>query len=253
MKNDCCAVILAAGEGKRMKSNLPKVMSNVNGRPMISWVIDWVLKFGVKDICVVAGYKKEFLKDYLDKEYPEVKICYQNERKGTGHAVMMAKDFLNKHISDNVIILPGDAPFIDSSTILEAFNMHVEEKNSATVISAVVDNPFGYGRIVRDNITNSMLKIVEEKDTTELEKQIKEINSAAFWFRVSHLLEVLGKINNNNAQGEYYLPDAIQLLIDESHKVNACVSENKHTVLGANDKEQLKILDEIAKNYYSEV
>lgn len=248
--SSCCAVILAAGEGKRMKSSLPKVMSQVGGKPMISWVIGWANKCGINDICVVAGYKKEMLEEYLNKEFPEVKVCYQEERKGTGHAVMMAKDFLEQHSESDVLILPGDAPFIDSKTISDAFSLHISEKNSATVISAKVYNPYGYGRIVRDDATKSVAKIVEEKDANEAEREIKEINSAAFWFKSKRLLNVLDDIKNNNAQGEYYLPDAIKLLIANKERVDASVSSNEHTVLGANDKEQLKVLDQIAKEYY---
>ena len=131
-----CAIILAGGEGKRMKSNLPKPMSEVLGKPMLRWVIDSVKSAGVDDICVVKGYKKECIDEFVSSLPFEVETVYQAERLGTGHAVMMAKDFLEKH-SGNVVILNGDAPFMDAKTISDALALHTEKGSVATVISAL--------------------------------------------------------------------------------------------------------------------
>ena len=225
-----CAIILAGGEGKRMKSNLPKPMSEVLGKPMLRWVIDSVKSAGVDDICVVKGYKKECIDEFVSSLPFEVETVYQAERLGTGHAVMMAKDFLEKH-SGNVVILSGDT----------------EKGSVATVISAKVSDPTGYGRIVRDE-NNNFLKIVEQKDCNEEEKKINEINSGGFWFNCEKLLSVLGEIKSDNNAKEYYLPDALKLLLDKNEVVSAFVSSNPDTVLGANDPEQLKELNEIAKS-----
>lgn len=241
-----CAIILAGGEGKRMKSNLPKPMSEVLGKPMLRWVIDSVKSAGVDDICVVKGYKKECIDEFVSSLPFEVETVYQAERLGTGHAVMMAKDFLEKH-SGNVVILNGDAPFMDAKTISDALALHTEKGSVATVISAKVSDPTGYGRIVRDENDN-FLKIVEQKDCNEEEKKINEINSGGFWFNCEKLLSVLGEIKSDNKAKEYYLPDALKLLLDKNEVVSAFISDNPDTVLGANDPEQLKELNEIAKS-----
>ena len=157
MKN--CAVILAGGEGKRMKSDKPKTLSEVLGRPMLCWVMSALRKAGIDDICVVKGFKKECVEEYLSTLDFSVESVFQAERLGTGHAVMMAKDFLKKH-SGNVVILNGDAPFMDSKTIEDSLKAHIENDCAATVISAKVDDPTGYGRIVRDENGNLLGDLV---------------------------------------------------------------------------------------------
>lgn len=245
MNNRCC-IILAAGEGKRMKSDSPKVLSKVLFKPMIKWVIDAAVFSDIKDICVVAGYKHEKVEDYIKCMDIKCESVIQHQRKGTAHAVMTAKDFLDKHKGENVLILGGDAPFIDSDTINMAYKQHIEEKNSVTVISANLNDPFGYGRIVRDD-NLKLSSIVEQKDADESVRNIKEVNSGAYWFNIDALLSVLSDVRNNNAQQEYYLPDTIKLLLNKGHNVNACVSNNFKIVLGANDCNQLNDLNKIAR------
>ena len=240
-----CAVILAGGEGKRMKSDKPKTLSPVLGKPMLWWVISALRKSGVDDICVVKGYKKECVEEYLSTLDFEVESVFQAERLGTGHAVMMAKDFLKKH-SGNVIILNGDAPFMSSETIKGSLKSHEESGSAATVISARVSDPTGYGRIVRDE--NGLLRaIVEQKDADEETLRIDEVNSGGFWFDCGLLLSVLDRIKSDNAAGEYYLPDAIKLLLSDGKKVSAYTAECADAVLGANDPAQLEELNEIAR------
>ena len=219
---DCmsnCAIILAGGEGKRMKSDKPKPMSLVLGKPMLEWVIAALRQAGVSDVCVVKGYHKEYIEEYLDTLDFPVESVYQSERLGTGHAVMMAKDFLSAH-DGNVVILNGDAPFMTAQTIKSSLRQHTGAGCAATVISAKLDDPTGYGRIVRDE--NGNLKaIVEHKDADEATRAIDEVNSGGYWFDCQLLLSVLGKIKSDNAAGEYYLP--------------------------ANDPEQLEELNQIAR------
>ena len=158
-----CAIILAGGEGKRMKSDKPKTLSLVLGKPMLEWVISSLKKAGVNDICIVKGFKKECIDEFVSTLDFKVETVYQAERLGTGHAVMMAKDFLESHKGDSVVILNGDAPFMDSKTIEKSLEQHINTKSSATVISAMVDDPTGYGRIVRDE-NGDVKSIVEQKD-----------------------------------------------------------------------------------------
>ena len=240
-----CAIILAGGEGKRMKSDKPKPMSLVLGKPMLEWVISALRQAGVDDICVVKGYHKEYIEEYLQTLDFPVESVYQQERLGTGHAVMMAKDFLSAH-DGNVVILNGDAPFMTAATIESSLKQHTESGCAATVISAELDDATGYGRIVRDEQGN-LKAIVEHKDADEDVLKINEVNSGGYWFDCGLLLSVLGKIKSDNKAGEYYLPDAIKLLLAEGKTVGAFTAECSDAVLGANDPEQLEELNQIAK------
>lgn len=239
-----CAVILAGGEGKRMKSNKPKPMSEVLGKPMLQWVIDSVRAAGVNDICIVKGFRKECIEEYVATLPYKVETVYQAERLGTGHAVMMAKDFLKEHKGD-VVILCGDAPFMDKDTIADAYAQHDSNNASATVISAVLTDSTGYGRVVR-NADGSLKAIVEQKEADEETLKIKEVNSGGYWFDTEDLLSVLDSITSNNAACEYYLPDALKLLLENGRNVGAFTASSPDTVLGANDPQQLEELNQIA-------
>lgn len=239
-----CAVILAGGEGKRMKSNKPKPMSEVLGKPMLQWVIDSVRAAGVSDICVVKGFRKECIEEYVATLPYKVDTVYQAERLGTGHAVMMAKDFLKEHKGD-VVILCGDAPFMDKDTIADAYAQHDKDNASATVISAVLTDSTGYGRVVR-NADGSLKAIVEQKEADEETLKIKEVNSGGYWFDTEDLLSVLDSITSENAACEYYLPDALKLLLENGRTVGAFTASSPDTVLGANDPAQLEELNQIA-------
>ena len=245
-----CAVILAGGEGKRMQSELPKPMNEVLGKPMLRWVIDAVRAAGVNDICVVTGYKKEITEDYLRSLPFETETVFQSERLGTGHAVMMAEEFLRRKGGD-VVILCGDAPFMDAGTIREAYKLHDKQNCSATVISAMLDDPTGYGRVVR-NKDDTLFGIVEHKEADEKTRAIKEVNSGAYWFDTEDLLSVLNDITADNSAKEYYLPDALALLLEAGKKACAYTADSADTVLGANDPQQLEELNRIAteKGYH---
>ena len=254
MSEENCSVILAAGEGKRMKSTRPKVLSPVLFKPMLQWVIDSAQSAGVTSICVVTGYLHESVEEYLsqlnsrDPIHTDVTHVLQPERKGTGHAVMMTADFLRTHRGENVLVLNGDAPFVDANVIAEALADHVESGNAVTVISAVLDDPTGYGRIARDADTHRISAIVEQKDADQATLAICEINSGAFWFKVNDLIDILSQIKNDNAQGEYYLTDAVKLLIQSGKKANAHITSKSCAVLGANDCLQLNNLNSIARD-----
>lgn len=236
------AVILAAGKGTRMKSDNPKVLCEVLFKPMINWVIDACRDAGIESICAVTGYKSELVKEKLDDN---IKIAVQEKQLGTGHAVMMAKEFLEENEDGDVIVLCGDAPFMDATTIENAYNLHKNQKNAVTVITARLDDPTGYGRIIRNR--HGIERIVEQKDAGRNELIINEVNSGAYWFNVRYLLDVLFDIESSNAQGEYYLPDTIALSLKKGRKVNAFIAENPDVIMGANTRRDLLRLNEIAK------
>ncbi|MBQ9902231.1 MAG: bifunctional UDP-N-acetylglucosamine diphosphorylase/glucosamine-1-phosphate N-acetyltransferase GlmU [Clostridia bacterium] len=244
-----CAIVLAAGEGKRMKSNKPKAMMEVLFKPMLGWVIDSVREAGIHDVCVVTGHLEEMIKEYLSKTYTGESVCStvtQTERKGTGHAVMMAKGFLEAHKGGSVLILNGDAPFMDCRNISNSFFFHEAQSNCVTVISAMLDDPTGYGRILRA-ADGSLMSIVEHKEATMEQLAVKEVNSGAYWFSVDALLSVLDTdhIKQSSVTGEYYLPDAVKLLGDAA---NAFTADTASVVMGANDPVQLNELNQIARS-----
>ncbi len=238
------AVILAGGHGKRMKADIPKPMLKILDIPMLGWVIRACEEAGTEGICVITGYKAEYIEHYLDGKY---NTALQSERLGTGHAVMQAEGFLSEDREGNTLVLCGDAPFMDAETIKAALEMHISEGNSVTVITAELDKPYGYGRIIRDE--NGTLKtIVEEKDADEVQKKIGEVNSGAYWFKTADLLELLSQLTPQNAQGEYYLTDTIMLAIGSGRKAGAYLTENKDVILGANTRKDLLMLREKARN-----
>lgn len=237
-----CAVILAGGQGKRMKSDLPKPMFKVLGEPMLEWVMKACRAAGITEMCVVKGYRSEVIDDYLCSR---CKTVLQEERKGTGHAVMMAEEYLRSHANGNVIVLCGDAPFVDEATISGALKQHVADGNAVTVITADVEKPDGYGRIIRTE--NGISGIVEERDATAKQKKITEINSGVYWFRTSALLDALTKLKPDNSQGEYYLTDTVEIILKDGLRADAYKADNPNVVLGANDRKGLLALNDIAR------
>ncbi len=239
-----CAVILAGGEGKRMKMNKPKPLAEVLSEPMLKWVLNSVRRAGIDKICVVKGFGKEYIDEFVSTLDFPVETVFQAERLGTGHAVMQAKAFLEENMG-SVVILNGDAPFMDSETIKSSYEFHEAQSNAVTVISAKVDDPTGYGRIVRDE-NGALTAIVEQKDADEKIAAINEVNSGGYWFDTAKLLSVLGEIKSDNAANEYYLPDAVKLLLKKNENLGAFTAKSSDTVLGANDREQLAELEIIA-------
>lgn len=237
------AVILAGGQGKRMKADMPKPLFKVLGEPMLEWVITACEAAGLSDICVVKGFMGEMIDEYLDGRY---KTVLQAERLGTGHAVMQAVPFLKEDESGNTLVLCGDAPFIDAKTIEESLVIHKQQNNAVTVITAELDNPYGYGRIIRTQ--SGISGIVEQKDASDEQREICEVNSGAYWFRTADLVELLGKLDCNNSQNEYYLTDTISIALSEGRNAGAYKSENADIIRGANDRKDLLELNTYARN-----
>jgi len=227
------AVILAAGEGKRMKSEKSKVLHEVAGKPMIDWVHSAVNDAGINECIFVVGSRKEQVMQHLGSG---VKYALQEQQLGTGHAVMQAYEFL-KDKSGHVLILCADTPLITSETLKSAMQFHIDSNNCATVLTAEAANPKGYGRIVRDGSGN-VIKIVEDKDADENQKKICEINSGMYCFSIPHLLEALSLVTNNNEQREYYLTDTLGILHSKGYKTGA-FQVDEEEIYGVNDRIQL--------------
>lgn len=232
--NTLKAVILAAGKGTRMKSDLPKVIHTINGKCLVDYVIEAARDTGAEEVCLVVGYKHE----QVEKEiiHKDVTFVLQTQQLGTGHAVKCAKDFLGE--DGYTMILFGDTPLITSTTLKRMLKHHIANGNAVTVLSAMVDNPSGYGRIIRDENGN-FIKSVEHKDANEEELKSHEINSGMYIFNTSELKDALEKIQPNNAQGEYYLPDALAILKEKGLRADAFTLENPEDIAGVNDQEQL--------------
>ncbi|MDD5793759.1 bifunctional UDP-N-acetylglucosamine diphosphorylase/glucosamine-1-phosphate N-acetyltransferase GlmU [Clostridium sp. HCP1S3_B4] len=228
-----CALILAAGQGKRIKSDIPKVLHKVCGKEMVNHVIDNIRKAGINDINVIIGKGAELVKEGTKDR--NVTYSVQKEQLGTGDAVKAAKEFL-KGKDGVVAVFTGDSPLTKVDTIEKLFNEHEQKKNSATLMSAYVDDPTGYGRIVRSG--DEVIKIVEHKDCTEEELKINEMNAGMYCFNINELLLALDELSNNNAQGEYYLTDVIGILKSKNKRVGSLVTDYEDTI-GVNSRAQL--------------
>ncbi|QZY54743.1 bifunctional UDP-N-acetylglucosamine diphosphorylase/glucosamine-1-phosphate N-acetyltransferase GlmU [Crassaminicella profunda] len=232
--NNISAVILAAGAGTRMKSQIPKVLHKVCGKPMVEHIIDVAEEVNAKKSIVVIGHKAEQVKEAIG--HREVVFAIQKEQLGTGHAVMQAENFIEDE--GLVLLLYGDTPLIKGETLKALINFHIKGDFQGTILTADFENPTGYGRIVRDHEGN-VVKIVEEKDANEKEKSITEINSGMYCYHAKLLKEALKKITNDNQQQEYYITDVIEILRKEGHKVGAFKVEDKADIMGVNSRVQL--------------
>ena len=241
------SVILAAGMGTRMKSKMPKVLHKVCGKPLSKWVIDASEAAGADKVCAVVGHKAETVKDVLGDV---CEFALQAEQKGTGHAVMQAIDVI-KNSKGEVVILNGDTPLITAETINKAIEYHKNNGNQATVITAILDDATGYGRIVRDN-DGSVLKIVEQKDASKEEKKINEVNSGMYVFDAQSLVYALDKITPNNAQGEYYLTDTLEILLSAGKKIGGYAISDNDEIRGINDRVQLNEAEKIMQKRINE-
>ena len=232
-------VILAAGEGKRMKSELPKVMNQLKGKPLIGYVVSTVENAGLGKPVIVVGYKQKMIQDYLG---PRAAYIIQEKQLGTGHAVVCAEDKL--HDADNVVVLYGDMPFISESSIKKLIGQQKKE-GAAIVLATVTVKSFegvgkyfyDFGRIIR-NDKNEIIKDVEIKDATAKELEVNEVNSGFYCFDAKWLWENLKNLKTNNAQGELYLTDLINMAFEQKKKIGSITIDAKEAV-GINTQEQL--------------
>jgi bifunctional UDP-N-acetylglucosamine pyrophosphorylase/glucosamine-1-phosphate N-acetyltransferase len=225
-------IILAGGVGKRMKSKKVKVLHEIMGKPMIKWVTDLADSISPKSITLVYGKKGEKLKD----RFPGLKYAFQEEPTGTGAAVKIALKKI-KDEEGNLIVLSGDIPLLSKKSLINLIDYHKRNSCHVTIMTFCPDDQSGYGRVIREN--NEIMKIVEEKDATDSQKEIKEVNGGIYAFSLKHLKKALEKIRPNNAQGEYYLTDVIDLIRKDGGKIGGFKNKNAWELKGVNTRSDL--------------
>ena len=233
MNKDIKAVILAAGKGTRMKSNTPKVLHQIFGKPLLGYVLDNVKNI-TNEAFVIVGHHAEEVTEFVEKNYSAAKTVLQSPQLGTGHAVSMVCPSLD-NFDGQVIILCGDTPLITEKTLTEFIEYHNSNNSDLTVMSTIFENPTNYGRIIREN-NNSLKCIVEEKDATPEQKAVKEVNAGIYCLNWSKIKPAFSQLTSNNAQGEYYLTDIIAWGKKNSLNVNAYILENSDEIYGINSR-----------------
>lgn len=236
-------LVLAAGKGTRMYSKTPKVLQKMLEEPLLYYPLSAAKKSGFDDIAVMVGYMGELVETWLSSSFPEAAVLWQREQNGTAHAVSLAKRWWSDY--DNVLILPGDTPLITPETLAALANRHIESGNACTFLSFEADDPYGYGRVVRDGGT---VRIVEQRDASDEERKIREVNSGMYVFDTKALSSVIDKIGCENSQKEYYLTDALQLIQDNGGSVGSFKAEDPSEVIGVNDAKQLALAACVMRN-----
>ncbi len=237
------AVILAAGKGTRMKSDIPKVMHNVCGVPMVSHVISTTQQAGADRVVLVVGFGGEMVQKEVTGK---AEVVFQHEQLGTAHALQQTKEILKDYNGD-ILVLCGDTPLITANTVKRLASAHKETGASATLLTAIVDDPCGYGRVIRDN-NGRVLKIIEQKDASKEELMVKEINTGVYCFQAQGLFDALNLLRPENSQGEYYLTDIIGNYVRENKFVGAVSVDDPDEIMGVNDRSHLALAQSIMRN-----
>ncbi|MEV7726815.1 bifunctional UDP-N-acetylglucosamine diphosphorylase/glucosamine-1-phosphate N-acetyltransferase GlmU [Streptomyces sp. NPDC087917] len=232
-------VVLAAGEGTRMKSATPKVLHEISGRSLVGHVVAASRELDPTHLVVVVGHAREQVTAHLAEADAGVRTAVQYEQNGTGHAVRMALEELGGEITGTVVVVCGDTPLLTGETLHALAAAHEADGNAVTVLTAEVPDSTGYGRIVRDPATGAVTAIVEHKDATDAQRAIREINSGVFAFDGALLTDALGKVRTDNSQGEEYLTDVLGILREAGHRVGAAVGADHRQILGINNRVQL--------------
>ncbi len=243
MKENFLALVLAAGEGTRFKSDRIKVLHTLMGKSMLRLVLDCIFKLRPEKIYVVVGYQKEAVMKEAQSE--KIGFVIQRRQLGTAHAVLAAKEILKKESNKNLLIVNADLPLLRKETLKPFLDLHKKEGNSLTFLSADVNNPTGFGRVLRSG--DKIEKIIEEKDASASQRKIKEINAGVYLFRIKDLLKALPKVSNQNKKGEYYLTDVIEILINQDKKVGLYKASRPEEVIGINDRYELAKAVEILR------
>lgn len=238
------AVILAAGQGTRMKSKLPKVLHKVCGVPMVEQVIRIVRAAGFDKCIAITGFKEELVRECLSDK--EICFAHQEEQLGTAHAVMQAIPFIKENRDGYVLVICGDTPLLREETVRGLTEACSSNDAAASILTAVMDDPYGYGRVLRDADGN-MTSIVEQKDGTPEQLAVNEINTGTYVFKTGELLDALQLVDNKNAQGEYYLTDVFEILIKAGKRVVPVAAEDSDETMGVNSRIQLSKADRVLR------
>ena len=235
------AVVMAAGKGTRMQSDLPKILVEVCGRPMIDYVLDALAAGGIERVVAVIGHQADLVKARLEKR-PGILFAQQAEQLGTGHAVMAAQHLLTDHESP-VLVVAGDAPMMEGDSVAALMDEYERRPAACILGTAHKENPTGLGRILRD-INGDFVGIVEEKDASDEQRRITEVNMSYYVFHCGDLLEALGHLRTNNVQSEYYITDCPGVFRDERKEVRALPVLQPHETLGINTLEELAVVED---------
>jgi bifunctional UDP-N-acetylglucosamine pyrophosphorylase / glucosamine-1-phosphate N-acetyltransferase len=245
MRRPTAAIILAAGKSTRMVTDMPKVLHEVCGRPMLAYVIDACRAAGVERMIVVVGYRKDDIIAAFPDE-PDVTWVEQTEQRGTGHAAKVCAEAL-KDFDGNLVVIAGDMPLVRSETLSLLVETHERENSAVTLATALLEDSTGYGRILRDTYGN-LLGIVEESDCNEVQRQIKEINPSYYCFDKKLLFSALGQLRPDNVKGEYYITDALKILVRGGHRAIAITAVAAEDAMGVNSREQLAEVGRVMQN-----
>lgn len=235
---DTVSIILAAGKGERMKSNLAKVLHRIHGKPMVNYVLEAAINAGIRRNIIVVGHQSEEVRKTILEKFSFLEFVEQRRQLGTGHAVMKTKKILNGFDGD-VVVLCGDVPLIKDKTLRRLIQEHKKRDVSCTLLTCEMKNPLGYGRIIhgKDGLVE---KIVEEKDATPEEREIKEVNPAIYCFDKNDLFSCVSQLKRENKQGEYYLTDVIGIMRMRGMRIAAIKIRNSLEVKGVNSLKELK-------------
>ncbi len=239
-------IIMAAGKGTRMKSDQAKVLHKANGKPLIEHVLEKSKRLEPDTIVLIVGHQAEKVMEAT--LHHDLQWALQKPQLGTGHAIMQAEEHLGSFRGD-IIILSGDAPLVSTSTLKNLIESHRRENAAATVLTASLDNPAGYGRVIRQNNSSTVTKIVEHKDASPEELAVREINAGMYVFNAETLFNALKEIRNDNAQNEYYLTDVFSVCFKNGEKVSAFQTADADEIKGINTVEQLKEAEAILKRH----
>ena len=242
MKDNVAVVILAAGQGTRMKSNKAKVLHEIAGRPMILYVVEAARKIAGDNVIVVIGHQAQKVRDVIS-ESARVHFAYQKEQLGTGHAVQCAVPGLPEGC-DEVVILCGDVPLIRVETITDLVEDHISAARDVSLLAVELENPYGYGRVLADD-QRQVFEIIEESDATAAQKQIKLINAGIYCIRKTFLLQALPRLRSNNAQNELYLTDIVGIGRSENKKIGVVIGSDASEVIGVNTIQELQRVETI--------
>jgi UDP-N-acetylglucosamine diphosphorylase/glucosamine-1-phosphate N-acetyltransferase len=238
--NNLAFIVLAAGLGKRMRSDKAKVLHDILGKPMVHYVLETATQLADRNVYVIVGYQSEIVRSSIENIF-DVHYVYQEKQLGTGHAVSCALPYLEPHIQQ-VVILCGDTPLISRSTIVSLISTHCNLKNDLTVLAVNMDNPTGYGRILlRENLRVS--GIVEETDATDIQRNITIVNSGIYCVERMFLMDAIGALTSHNAQQELYFTDIVEIGFRKCKAITAVIAEDAEEMMGVNSQEDLRLAE----------